>query len=121
AFPDLETMIATFLSAEQIDSATIGAACFGVAGPVLGPTAELTNVPWRIDAEHLATVLGSARVSLLNDLQAMAHAVPVLEPRELVTLQDGRPVAGGNVALIAAGTGLGVALLHNVEGRLIPS
>src|SRR5207248_2940138 len=62
-----------------------------------------------------------ARVMLLNDLQAMAYAVPVLEPSEVHVLQDGTPLPGGNIAVIAAGTGLGEALLHNVGGRFIPS
>jgi glucokinase len=60
-------------------------------------------------------------VVLLNDLQAMAHGVPVLQGDELRVLQAGAPVAGGNMALVAAGTGLGEALLHNVAGTFIPS
>src|SRR5207302_1331931 len=64
---------------------------------------------------------GLDRVRVLNDLVAMARAVPVLEDSELHTLQAGEPVRGGNITLIAAGTGLGIALLHNVDGRLIPS
>jgi glucokinase len=51
----------------------------------------------------------------------MAHAVPVLEGAELHTLQRGEPIPGGNMTLMAAGTGLGVALLHTVDGRVIPS
>jgi glucokinase len=47
--------------------------------------------------------------------------VPVLEPDELATLQAGVAVPSGNAALIAAGTGLGEALLHNVGGRFLPS
>src|SRR4029079_9098727 len=59
--------------------------------------------------------------ALLNDLQAMAHSVPVLQPSELRVIQSGEALRGGNMALIAAGTGLGEALLHNVDGRFIPS
>jgi glucokinase len=57
----------------------------------------------------------------LNDLQAMAYSVPVLEPTELHALQEGTAAADGNIALIAAGTGLGEAMLHNVGGRFVPS
>jgi glucokinase len=60
-------------------------------------------------------------VQLVNDLEAMAYAVPVLEPDELAVLQGGVAVPTGNAALIAAGTGLGEALLHNVNGRFLPS
>ena len=95
--------------------------CFGVAGPVIGEGATLTNVPWHIDARATARGLNLARVTLLNDLQAMAYAVPSLEGAELHTLQEGAAVPGGNMALIAAGTGLGEALLHNIDGLFVPS
>ncbi len=72
-------------------------------------------------ARRVATRLGLARVSLLNDLQAMAYSMPMLEDAELHILQRGEALEGVNVALIVAGTGLGVALLHRVGGRLIPS
>ena len=78
-------------------------------------------MPLRVDARRLAETLDIGRVSLLNDLQAMAYAVPVLHPAELHVLQEGVALAGGNMALIAAGTGLGEALLHLVDGRFIPS
>jgi len=120
-YDDLTTMIGAFVAHEGIEPATISTACFGVAGPVMGEVADLTNVPWRVDAGRVAAAFGFRRVSLLNDLQAMAHAVPVLEGAEVQALQQGEAIRGGNVALIAAGTGLGEALLHNAGGRFIPS
>jgi len=59
-------------------------------------------------------------VDILNDLEAMAHSVTVLEPAELKVLQQGVSQPDGNAAVIAAGTGLGEALLLNVDGRFIP-
>lgn len=120
-FDDLIAIVEAFLGDRSIRRGPIGAACFGVAGPVIGDTAELTNVPWRVDASRVRHEFKVQRVSLLNDLQAMAYAVPVLDGSELHTLQAGQSVAGGNMALIAAGTGLGESLLHNVNGRFIPS
>jgi len=120
-FPDLPSMIAAFVAGEALAVDAIQTACFGVAGPVIGDTAELTNVPWRVDASRVAARLGVHRVRLLNDLQAMAYGVPVLHEGETHTLQAGEALRGGNIALIAAGTGLGEALLHNVEGRFVPS
>ena len=84
-------------------------------------TARLTNVPWEVSARAVAQAFDIPRVGLLNDLQAMGYAVPVLEAGELHQLQAGEPVRSGNMALIAAGTGLGQALLHNVHGTFIPS
>src|SRR5471032_3353708 len=114
-------MIAGFLRDASTASDSIGTACFGVAGPVMDEAATLTNVPWRVDAREVAAEFRLRRVDLLNDLQAMAYAVPVLQASEVHVLQEGAAVRGGNLALIAAGTGLGEALLHNVGGRLVAS
>ncbi len=92
----------------------------GVAGPILDGVAAMTNVPWRVSTAEIAAASGVADVRLLNDLEAMAHAVPVLHAEELHTLQAGRASHTGNAALIAAGTGLGEAILHRVEGRMRP-
>ena len=119
-FPSLAAMINDFRQAAG-SSNTIDAACFGVAGPVIGNAGYLTNVPWRVDGDEIAGTFGISRVSILNDLEALAHAVPVLDRSELHTLQDGRFRADGNIAVIAAGTGLGEALLHRVDGRYVPS
>jgi len=120
-FPDLRSMIAAFLDAAPRAELSKAPACFGVAGPVSGDAASLTNTPWpRMEADVIARAFGLSHVRLLNDLEAMAYAVPLLEPHEVHVLQEGRPAAGappGNVAVIAAGTGLGEAFLHRADGR----
>jgi glucokinase len=119
-YPDLLTIVESFAMDAGRDLVPTRA-CFGVAGPVLGDTAELTNVPFRIDARAISNALTIPRVRLLNDLEAMAYAVPVLDDAELRVLQAGTRHAAGNMALIAAGTGLGEAVLHNIDGRFVPS
>jgi glucokinase len=121
AFPSLGDMVETFLRGAGHSAAEVDVAAFGVAGPVTGPVARMTHVPWSVDTEALDERFGFGRVLLVNDLEAMAYAVPVLEPSELDVLQEGVAQASGNAAVIAAGTGLGEALLHNVEGRFVPS
>src|SRR5450759_1002134 len=81
-YEDLPAIIAEFLADDGVKGASIDAACFGVAGPIIDEAAELTNVPWRVDARRVATTFGLRRVELLNDLQAMAYAVPVLQGSE---------------------------------------
>jgi glucokinase len=111
------------LSAFERDTARLlapDAAAFGVAGPVLGRQAHLTNVDWSVDADHIVERLQTPRVGLLNDLEAMALGVPVLRADELEPLQRGHAAPEGNAVLIAAGTGLGQAYLHRVDGRLRP-
>lgn len=120
-YPDLIPMIAAFMQEEGVRGAALETATFGVAGPVIGDTATLTNVPWHVDAAAIERAFNIRQVSLLNDLQAMAYAVPVLNADELRTVQAGTVHPEGNMALIAAGTGLGQALLHQVDGRFIPS
>jgi glucokinase len=118
-YTTLVHMVVRFLEANG--HPRIEAAGFGAAGPVADGRAVLTNVGWAVAASEIAETFRIPSVSIVNDLQAMAYSVPVLERRELAVLQAGRPDAGGNMALIAAGTGLGEALLHRVDGRLIPS
>ena len=118
-FDGLDDIVLTFL--EETGTASVDAVSLGVAGPVTGLIARMTNVPWVADASRIGERVGNPPVRLLNDLEAMASAVPVLEPDELAVLQGGTAVAGGNAALIAAGTGLGEALLHNVNGQFVPS
>jgi glucokinase len=91
----------------------------GVAGPVLGRRATLTNRPLVVSADDTAAF--GVDATLLNDLEALAHSVEVLETNDLTVLQAGAPQPHGHAALIAAGTGLGQAYLHRVDGRLTPS
>ncbi len=119
-YADLTDIIDAFLDDTPDARHRVGIACFGVAGPVIDQAADLTNVPWRVDARRAGRKFGIP-VHLLNDLQAMAYAVPVLTDDELLVLQPGEASPTGNMALIAAGTGLGEALLHHVHGSRIPS
>ncbi len=113
----LVAMVSCFL--ETAGPVTIDAACFGVAGPVREQRAELTNVPWAVASADIAAAFRFPSVSLLNDLEAMAFGVTALDPHELAVLQAGQPIGDGNAAVIAAGTGLGEAFLHRVDGRLV--
>jgi glucokinase len=99
---------------------TVDAVVAGVAGPVVGNVARLTNIAWDISAAEITARLGTPRVQLLNDLEAMANSVEVLMPDEIELLQEGATRADGNAAVIAAGTGMGQAYLRRVNGRLVP-
>jgi len=120
-FSGLPEMIDAFLRESGTPPDRVGTACFGAAGPVIDRAAALTNVPWRVDSRHVASVFPFEAVYLLNDLQAMAYSVSVLNDAELRVLQEGQAQADGNIAVIAAGTGLGEGLLHSIGGRRIPS
>jgi glucokinase len=84
-------------------------ACFGVAGPIKEGRCEATNLPWLVDARVLLKALGLDTVSLINDLEANAYGVAVLEAHDFTILNKGSTKPEGNGAIIAAGTGLGEA------------
>ena len=119
-FPDLGAVSLQFLRETSTDPHDIEAAGFGVAGPTTGTRAELTNVPWIVDLDAFQHEVAIQRAYLLNDLEALAWSITVLTPDEIEVVHEGRADARGNVALIAAGTGLGIALLPNLDGRLVP-
>ena len=115
--PSLTQIVRQFLdgaSKEVVKQISKG--CFGVAGPVAGGKVTLTNLSWQLDEKVLAKELGLDRVALINDLVAHAEGIELLKPDQLVTLNKGQMIHGGNRAIIAAGTGLGEAgLFYSTE------
>jgi len=106
-FSSLEAIIEEFLKDFDI---VLSGASFGVAGPVVNQQAEITNLAWIIDANKIQDTFDVTTV-LLNDLEAIANAVPHLNDEELITLHKGQPELHGAKAVIAPGTGLGEAFL----------
>ena len=118
-YPDLAPMLVEFLGN---DGAQVRAACLGVPGPVIENRASTTNLPWELDGGTLATVIAGHSFLLINDLVATAEGVPLLANDEMATLHPGGPgtAGAGNLALIAAGTGLGMALMPRIGGVWVP-
>ncbi|HWE22725.1 MAG TPA: glucokinase [Myxococcales bacterium] len=108
-FPTFESVVARFCA--DGPKVKIAAACFGVAGPVMDGRVKTTNLPWQLDEERLAAAIPARRVRLLNDLAAMGEGMLALPPSSFLELQSGES-RSGTMALIAAGTGLGEAILH---------
>jgi len=104
-FSGLGAVVRAFL---QETEAVPRRAAFGIAGPVHEGRVRTPNLPWEVDGEALASELGVAAVALINDLEALAHGIPLLGPSALVVLNPGVD-SQGNRAVVAAGTGLGVA------------
>ena len=107
-YPSLQVLAAEFLSKVDIP---VERACFDVAGPVIDGHAKVTNLPWTMDEASLASDLNLKSVRLLNDLEAVARAVPILRPIDVTTLNAGQPVLNGAIGVIAPGTGLGESFL----------
>ena len=112
-FASLDAAVKRFLGDEAgaVQASDIAAACFGCPGPVHAGRIQLTNLPWMLDQQELEGTLGIEHVFLINDLEANGFGIPELTPESIVTLHEGDAEAVGNRGLIAAGTGLGEALL----------
>lgn len=115
-FLQFDAVLAAFLPA----GITITAACLGVAGPVVNQCCQTTNLPWVIDAHVLKKQLDTEQVKLLNDLEAMALGMLHLPAEDLLELNPDAQNQPGNIAVIAAGTGLGEAILYSDGGKYYP-
>lgn len=114
-YPSLEAAIAAYLElCPAARHSEVGS--FGVAGPVRGDRSEITNLGWEVEGGVVARVVGLAEVILLNDLEAAAWGLAHVGSAGIHTFwagsgeKSGRP--GGHRAILAAGTGLGQALLY---------
>ena len=110
-YADFESIVAEFLarSAEAGFSLRRISACIGVAGPVINGQSHLTNLPWILSEKQLRDTFAFSTVKIINDLEAITVAVPLLKSADLLTLNEGQPSSRGNIAVIAPGTGLGEA------------
>ena len=107
-YKSLDEILQSYLRDKSV---SIHSASFGIAGPVEQGRVQTTNLPWVIEAAALSQDLDGAPVRLLNDLQAIASAIPFLHPEDLETLNPGAPAPHGAIGVIAPGTGLGEAFM----------
>ena len=114
-YSGLEEIVTEFLGAFKVT-----AACFGVPGPVRNGRLRLTNLPWTLDSNELSINLGITHVFLITDLEATGYGVAELTADQIYTLSEGDVSQIGNRALLAAGTGLGEALLIWSDGSHTP-
>lgn len=105
----LEQITADFLNGAK---ATVTAASFGIAGPVVNNRVHATNFPWIVDGAKVASHLHVPHVRLINDVEAAAYGIAVLEPSDMETIHGGVPLERTTQIVIAAGTGLGEGVLY---------
>jgi glucokinase len=110
-FTGLNEIVREFLSVHGSLASSIETAVFGVAGPVEDGEATITNLPWMLDETGLQQSLGIPRVILLNDLEAVANAIPHLTGSDVHVIQQGTQLPEAPIGVIAPGTGLGEAFL----------
>ncbi|PWT78891.1 MAG: glucokinase [Bacteroidetes bacterium] len=109
-FSSFEDMLKEFLAAH--DNIKLDRICLGVAGPVFQGKVELTNLSWYIDASALAKLAKTKSVTLINDLEATAFGLAGLSENDIIMIHPGAAEQGGNLAILAPGTGLGEGGLY---------
>lgn len=121
-YDGLGAILREFMSTHRISPTSVRRVCAGIAGPVVEGHVETPNLPWSVNAEQLKRDLGVGGVSLLNDLEATAERAATLTEADVYVLNAGRRPKGPltNGAVIAAGTGLGMAVLHPINGAWWP-
>lgn len=105
-YPNLDSVLEEFFK-DGLKKPEV--ACLGVAGPIQNGNCDLTNLDWRINTNRLESHFD--KVFLINDLVAMACAVPFLKEEDFAVLQTGLSSHEGRISVVAAGTGLGQAFL----------
>lgn len=112
-FQDFTGVLAAFLADTQTDPSLIAGGCLAVAGPLAdnGRSAQLTNLPWRIDSDALAAQFGLPALRLANDFAAAAIGAVTSTAAQLQTLQQGEALPAAPCLVVGAGTGLGMAIV----------
>jgi glucokinase len=120
AFATFDDLLRVFIDEVGSD---VDAACFAVAGPLVGSRALVTNLGWTMDAGAIASSFRLPVVGLINDFTAVAFGVPMVSPEDLVSLQRGERDPRAPIGILGAGTGLGEAILiwNGDLAQVIPS
>jgi len=121
-YPGLTDIVREFLTKNDIAPKSVKRICAGIAGPVVEGHVATPNLPWQVNAAEMKSQLGVQAVTLINDLEATAERVATLGPADVCVLNPGQRRSGPltNGAVIAAGTGLGMAVLHPIDGAWWP-
>jgi glucokinase len=112
-FSSFESVFSLYLRKHKGET---GQACLGVAGPVIHNEVHTTNLPWHIVGNEIEEKFSFTTVKLVNDIVATAHGLFHLGPDKFFTINEGEKINGGNIGLVASGTGLGEAIIY-IDGK----
>lgn len=117
-----DTLLAAISHYLQSKGKPTPAACaIGIANPITGDRVKMTNHHWSFSIAQLKIQLGVARLVVINDFTALALALPSLPAADLHQIGRGKAMQGSNIALLGAGTGLGVSgLVASHSGQQMP-
>lgn len=115
-FSGIEETVAHYLDEHKVQADYL---CMAVAGVVEGDVAELTNLAWRVDGSVVQKRFNLSKVWLLNDMMALAEAVPALGPSDLHVVCSGEAKERETIGVVAPGTGLGQGYLVYHRGEYL--
>ncbi len=114
-FPSLRDAISHYLRELDVRPSW---ACLAVAGVTSTERIRLTRVPsWSFTRQELQREFGFRQVCVLNDIEAVALAVAELDPASMAPIGGGIEHSGSPLAIVAPGTGLGMAQMIPCTGR----
>lgn len=117
----LEPIVREFL--ERLDDVP-GRACLAIPCPVTEEPCRPANLPWTIRLDGFDEAIGLPGTRLINDFDAVGHGLPYLGPESVAPIRDGAVVEDAPIAIVGAGTGLGVVFVlpGGKDGfRVVPS
>ncbi len=114
----LAEVVSDFIEKESLQGKTINA-CFAIACPVEQDLITMTNLPWQFSKSEIMETLGLAKLLMINDFTAIAHAIPMLGEGQKVQVGNGEPVHGKPISVCGPGTGLGVGHLVHEKDKWI--
>ncbi len=118
-YPRFADSLAAFLSRHP-EARAFTRLFLACAGPIENERCELTNSSWVIDAAELRASFNWAAVRVINDFEALAWSLPILESSYLFTIGNGDGDRKASMAVLGPGTGLGVAChVLNPAGEIV--
>lgn len=118
-FPTLLDAIRHYLHEQQLPAPV--ECCIGIANPIHGDIVRMTNHTWAFSISEMRQHLGLHRLLVINDFTALALSLPSLPETDRIQIGGTLPKPGGAIALLGAGTGLGVSgLVHSLDGHWTP-
>lgn len=116
-FPNLLQVVQAYLRDLPVEIDPPREACFAVASPIRGEQVSFTNNPWTFSVSELKSQLPLDTLKVINDFYAVAMSLPYLKAEDLVQLAPWRVDATKTLAVMGPGTGLGMAILADNDGR----
>ena len=118
-FSSLEAVFGRY--ADDIECRRLAGSCIAVAGPVADGRGQLTHIDWQADAAALSVLLNGSPVVIINDLQAVGHALHHLHHDEIQPVVTGQTADSSATRLVInVGTGFNAVAVHTlISGRVV--